>query len=117
MFDIAAFITRSASAQNVDRLPEESEPENPSEIFKHENCVTFRPRSYKFLGVIKGVFVGCCAERWPFWDVQQPCFTLVFMSSLQHLWYFKQFILRFVILCACYILVILTIDHSFHVEY
>lgn len=82
MFDIAAFVTRSVSAWNVDMLPEESEAENPSEIFKHESCVTFRPHSYKFLGVVKGVFVGCCAERWPLWDVQQQGFTLVVMFSI-----------------------------------
>lgn len=44
LFDIAAFVTRSASAWNVDTVPEESESENSLEFLQLENCVTFRPK-------------------------------------------------------------------------
>lgn len=64
LFDIAAFVTRSASAWNVDPVPEESESENPSEVLQHENCVTFRPQ---IKGVAKELFVGCCDEGYVSW--------------------------------------------------
>lgn len=44
LFDIAAFVPRSASAWNVDTVPERSESENPLEVLQHEYCVTFRPQ-------------------------------------------------------------------------
>lgn len=68
LFDIAAFVTRSASAWNVDTVPEESESENSLEFLQLENCVTFRP---KIKGVLRSCkvffFVGCYAVGSHYW--------------------------------------------------
>lgn len=82
MLDIAAIVTRSASARNVDMSLEKSESEKPLEDLQHQT-VTFRPKIKKFLELSRGFLLGVWSGGGLSGVSKKTCFRLFTFSVQQ----------------------------------